>query len=106
VSFETDLLTIDRTPPVIEDVLIERQADTLRFTVRGRDEASLLAGVRLAFNHGHTVTLEHPVDGILDSRAETFRTEIPAALLVGATALEVILLDQAGNSSARRVELP
>jgi hypothetical protein len=46
------------------------------------------------------------VDGILDSRAETFAIELPAAEFANATSVEVILYDQPGNSQSRRLALP
>lgn len=106
VVFETDDLLIDNTPPAIETATATRQGENVIVSIRGRDELSGLAGVELTFNNGHTVTLEQPADGILDQWAETFATEIPDAQLAGATAVEILLYDDAGNHAARRVAIP
>ncbi len=105
-TFETDDLLIDNTPPTIEAVEANRGADSWRLTIRGRDVLSGLEGVELTFNNGWTSTLEQPADGILDQLAETFVTDIPTEHLVGATAVEVVLYDDAGNYASQRVLLP
>ena len=43
--------------------------------------------------------------GILDGREETFVAEIPEAKAAGATSVEVILYDRAGNAASARVPL-
>lgn len=103
--FETDDLLIDRAPPEILDANARRQDDRLIVTVRGRDALSLLGGVSLAFNNGWRETVEHPADGILDGREETFEASVPADKISGATAVEIQLADQAGNAATRRLDL-
>jgi hypothetical protein len=104
-TFETDDLVIDRTPPAILDATAQRDGNTLRLTVHGRDAISLLAGAEFNFNNGVHETVEQPVDGILDGREETFVLEIPLARAAGATSVEILLYDAPGNNSARRLDL-
>ncbi len=105
VSFETDSLTIDRTPPVITLATAERREGKLILTVEGHDALSLLGGAVFNLNNGVQEETEHPADGVLDSRTERFVVEIPAARAAGATAVEILLYDQPGNSSSRRLPL-
>jgi len=106
MTYETDDLVIDRTAPEILEATVTRSPDGVVVTVRGRDALSLLAGIEMVFNHGVRETLEQPVDGILDGREETFSMELPALRVQGATSVEVILYDAAGNSTARRLNVP
>ena len=105
VSFETESLTIDRTPPVITLAPAERREGKLILTVEGHDALSLLGGAVFNLNNGVQEETEHPADGVLDSRTERFVVEIPAARAAGATAVEILLYDQPGNSSSRRLPL-
>ena len=102
-TFETDDLVIDRTAPEIVSAKAERVGDNIVVTVRGRDKLSLLEGVELRFNNGLVRTVEQPVDGIRDSRDETFSAETPVSRISPATNVEVLLYDSAGNSTARRL---
>jgi len=106
MTFSTDDLLIDRTPPVLVTTAVQRTAVGLSLTVRAKDELSLLTGMEYVFNNGHRGTVEHPADGILDGREETFFIEIGPQQAVGATSVEVIVYDAAGNSAARRLVLP
>lgn len=106
VTFSTDDLLIDRTPPELLAATALRPAENLIITVHARDHLSLLAGVEFTLNNGHKGTVEHPVDGILDGREETFRIEINATHAIGATSVEVVVYDALGNSAARRLPLP
>ncbi len=104
-TFETDSLTIDRTAPEIVRVSAEKTDAVWRVLVEGKDTLSQLAGAEVILNNGTRTTLEHPVDGILDGRQETFIAEFPEAKAAGATSAEILLYDQSGNSSSRRVPL-
>ncbi len=106
VTYETDDLVIDRTPPEILEATVTRTATGVTLTVRGRDAHSLLAGFEAVFNHGVKETVEQPADGILDGREETFVLELPALRTQGATSVEVLLYDALGNSTARRLAIP
>jgi hypothetical protein len=105
VTFDTDDLVVDHTPPVIEEALVRREAGKLVVTVRGRDALSLLDSAEYAFNNGVHETVEQPADGILDGMEETFVLELPLERLAGATSVEVTLYDAAGNGSTRRLGL-
>lgn len=102
----TDDLLIDRTPPEMLEAGVTSDASNLVVTVRARDAFSLLAGVEFALNNGHKGTVEHPLDGILDGREETFLIEISAAQAAGATTIELVVYDALGNSTARRLKVP
>lgn len=104
--FEADDLLIDRTPPVLGDVQVTREAGRLRIRVPARDEFSRIAGVEFALNNGVRETVEQPDDGVLDGQAETFTLELPADRAAGATNIEIIAYDNIGNSAARRVACP
>jgi hypothetical protein len=104
-TFETDQLIIDHTPPELLAATVERTADGVRVTVRGRDTLSLLDGIEVTFNNGVRESLEQPADGIRDGREETFVLELPLARVSNATSLEVTLYDLAGNGAARRLGL-
>ena len=106
VTFETDNLVVDHTPPAILDASVRRTATAVVVTVHGRDGLSLLEGVAFKFNNGSREEVEQPVDGIRDGREESFALEEPVSGTVGATAVEVTLYDAAGNTTARTLPLP
>lgn len=103
VTFETDDLVIDHTPPVLLAATAVREAGQLVLTVRGRDALSLLAGLEASFNNGVKETVEQPADGLRDSREETFSLTVPLARIADATQVELALYDEAGNRVTRRL---
>ena len=103
--FETDTLTIDRTPPEITSAAAERRDDRLFITVDGHDKTSLLEGVEFILNNGQREVVEHPADGLLDGKTEQFIAEFTSQKAAGATSVEIVLYDQAGNHSSRRLPL-
>jgi len=105
VTFDTDDLVVDHTPPVIEEALARREAGKVIVSIRGRDALSLLDSAEYTFNNGVHETVEQPADGILDGREETFVLELPSERVAGATSVEVTLYDAAGNGSTRRLSL-
>ncbi len=102
-TFETDSLLVDRTPPVITSTQVTRADGRLQVTVSGRDALTLLEGAEFILNNGVREAVEHPVDGLLDGREESFRAEFPEARAAGATSVEIILYDEIGNASSTRV---
>ena len=96
---------MDHTPPVITATEIKRSNGRLLVTVSGRDALSLLEGIEVVLNNGTHDIMLHPVDGLLDSREETFVMEFPDAKTAGATSAEIILYDQADNASSIRLPL-
>lgn len=106
VEFETDDLHIDHTPPDILDAAVRRDGANLIVTVHGRDALSLLAGAEFVFNNGYRESVEHPMDGILDGREETFELQTPVQNVTGATSVEIYLADQPGNTATRRLAVP
>ena len=105
VTFETDDMVVDHTPPDIEEAAVSREAGKVIVTVRGRDALSLLDSAEFTFNNGFHEIVEQPTSGILDGREETFVLEAPAERLSGATSVEVTLYDSAGNGATRRLSL-
>jgi hypothetical protein len=105
-EFSTDNLVVDHTPPEILDAAARRDGNNVIVTVHGRDALSLLDGADMVFNNGYRETVAHPVDGINDGREETYELSCPSAKVVGATAVEIRLSDDAGNTAARRLSLP
>jgi hypothetical protein len=104
-TFETDHLLIDRSPPALVAPVITRADGQLRISVAGRDTLSLLEGAEFSLNNGLKAVVTQAADGILDGREETFVVEIPEAKAAGATSVEVILYDRAGNAASTRVPL-
>lgn len=104
-AFETDYLTVDRTPPEILDAKAEHPPGAWRVSLEGRDALSLLEGAEFILNNGTRLTVEQPDDGILDSRHERFVAEFPEAKAAGATSVEIVLYDKSGNSTGRRLQL-
>lgn len=103
--FETDDLLVDHTPPRILSAAVAHEGDKLVVTVHGRDALSLLDGVEFDFNNGYSAVVEHPVDGILDGRDETFQLRTRLQNVTGATSVEIHLADQPGNTSSQRLGL-
>jgi hypothetical protein len=103
ITFDTDNLVVDHTPPAILEATAVRTTDSIKITVHGRDALSLLEGLEVNFNNGVHETVEQPADGIRDGREETFVLELPLARAAGATAAEVTLYDMAGNAVTRRL---
>jgi len=103
VTFETDDLRVDRTPPAVLEASAVLSADVLTVSVRGRDALSLLEGAEFRFNHGVERTVEQPADGIRDGREERFVLEIPRAEIAGATSVEVSFYDAAFNRASVRL---
>jgi len=105
LTFETDQLLVDHSPPTILEATATRTAAGLKFTIHGRDALSLLDGAEINLNNGTHETVEQPADGIRDAREETFAIEIPLVRTASATAAEVTLYDAAGNATTRRITL-
>jgi len=104
-TFDTDDLLIDRTAPEILEASAKRDSNRLVVTVRGRDALSIVYGIEAILNNNTRAETEQPVDGIRDSREETFTIELPLARATNATSVEVILYDQVGNTAARRLKI-
>ncbi len=105
LTFETDQLLVDHSPPIILEATATRTTTGLKFTIHGRDTLSLLEGAEIILNNGTHETVEQPADGIRDARDETFTIEISLARTASATAAEVTLYDSAGNATTRRITL-
>ena len=102
-TFETDELVVDRTPPELIEATAKRVGDRVVLTVHGRDALSLLVGFEAQFNNGFKDAIEQPVDGIRDSREETFVLDVPLARIADATNVEITLYDSAANGVSRRL---
>jgi len=106
VSFATDQLLVEHTPPEILEARVRCEAGAVVVFVHGRNALSLLAGAEFVFNNGARETVAHPVDGIADGREESYELRLPSSRAFGATAVEIHLRGQAGNEAQRRLELP
>lgn len=104
-TFETDSLLVDRSPPVITASAVRRADGRVFITVRAKDALSLLAGAEFTLNNGLHEIVEHPADGILDGRDESFIWDLPESKASGATSVEIIVYDRAQNSVAQRLAL-
>lgn len=104
-TFETDNLLVDHTPPAIVATDVKRTGGNLVVSVTGRDALSLLEGAEFILNNGAHEVSTHPADGVLDGREETFVMEFPEARAAGASSVEVIVYDAAGNASSARLKL-
>jgi len=102
-TFETDELVVDRTPPELIEATARRVGDRVVLTVHGRDALTLLLGFEAVFNNGVKDETEQPVNGIRDSREETFSLDVPLAKVADATNVEITLYDSAGNGVSRRL---
>jgi hypothetical protein len=105
-QYETDDFVIDHTPPEIIAATVRRDGASLIVSVHGRDALSLLDGAEFVFNNGYRESGLHPLDGINDGREETYEIQCPAAKVSGATAVEIRLADEFGNTAVRRLVLP
>jgi hypothetical protein len=103
VTFETDDLRVDRSPPAVIEAKATVAGDTLVVTIHGRDALSLLEGAEFRFNSGLERTVEQPADGIRDGREEHFVLEIPRAEVAGASSVEVSLYDAVLNRASVRL---
>jgi hypothetical protein len=102
-TFGTDELVVDHSAPEILAAEAVRGQDAVVVTVRARDRLSLLEGLDVVFNHGLRESVRQPADGIRDGREETFMLELPLDRVAGADAVEISLLDAAGNAASRRL---
>ena len=102
-TFGTDELIVDHSPPEILAAEAVRGRDAVVVTVRARDRLSLLEGLDLVFNQGLRESVRQPADGIRDGREETFVLELPLDRAAGADAVELSVLDAAGNAATRRL---
>lgn len=105
VVYESDDLTVDRSPPEILATSVSSDAASISIHVSGRDRWSLLRGARAVLNNGVEAETILPEDGILDGREESFVIEIPRPAATGATNAEVMLVDQSGNRTTQRIAI-
>jgi hypothetical protein len=104
-DYESDDLTIDRSPPEIQSTDVSATPAAIMIRVAASDRWSLLRGARAVLNNGTEAETILPLDGILDGRTESFDIEIPRAAATGATNAEVMVIDQSGNRTSQRVAI-
>jgi len=105
VVYESDDLTVDRTPPEILETSRSATDSAVTIRVTARDQWSVLRGARAVLNNGAEIESVFPEDGILDGNEETFLLEIPRAATTGATNAEIMVVDQAGNRTSQRIPI-
>ncbi len=93
-------LTIDNTPPSVKNVTVNRDGRTLRLSFQAEAGLSPITEARCLIRPGDWVTLL-PLDGICDSRLETFNL----SLTLPADADNLLILqikDEHGNIAVHR----
>jgi hypothetical protein len=105
ISYDTDRLVIDHTPPEILHTEVIRLDESWEITVDATDARSLLQSLRFVFNNGHVLETAQPVDGILDSLKERFVVTVPTNEVNSATLVEIQAKDQFDNRAVKRVGL-
>jgi sugar lactone lactonase YvrE len=92
---------VDNAPPVISAALEPGRRDRVRATVR--DDASPVRKLELSIDAGHWEEVR-PVDGISDSREESYEIALPAADHPRVVVLRAT--DQLGNVATVRIDVP
>jgi hypothetical protein len=94
VFHDSELIQIDNTPPEIHNLNAESNGQEVEVSFDGEDKLSPLAYADYALD-GKPGDLLKPVDGIVDSRQESFRFRLTASK--GEHLLSVKLTDRLGN---------
>lgn len=100
-EFVSDEITIDNTPPVIENLRASVDGKVARIRFAATDAISNLASAKYDLNNKDDASLL-PVDGVLDQRREEFDIQT-AALEPGEYTATVGVTDREGNTSAAKV---
>jgi hypothetical protein len=94
---------VDNTPPVVTVTLLARTPARVRAVVK--DDASPIRRAEYSIDGGRWEEV-HPVDGINDSREETYEVALTALAGAGPHIVVVRASDSLGNVSSARVEVP
>jgi hypothetical protein len=94
---------VDNTPPVVTVTLLSRTPPRARAVVK--DDASPIRRAEYSIDGGRWEDV-HPVDGINDSREETYEVSLSALSGAGPHVVVVRASDSLGNVSSARVEVP
>ncbi len=94
---------VDNTPPVVTVTLLSRTPARVRAVVR--DDASAIRRAEYSIDGGRWEEVP-PVDGINDSREETYEVTLGALAGAGPHIVVVRASDSLGNVASARVEVP
>jgi hypothetical protein len=92
---------IDNTPPVVRVGAVQKAGNAIEIPVEAVDETSALRRCEYSLNAGPWFPVE-AVDGVTDSRAETFRIRL-GNLGAGEHLVTVRVFDAAGNAGLAKV---
>jgi hypothetical protein len=91
---------IDNTPPVIRNLKVEKAEGGLIVSFDAEDQFSPIKDARVLIRPGEWRVI-HPVDGICDSRTESFKARVPQP--AGSdNVLTIQVRDAVGNAAAAR----
>jgi hypothetical protein len=95
---------VDNTPPRVQNLTSEPVQDGHRVVFTAEDDVSAIQSIEYAVNSGRW-TLVFPVDGIADSRQESFDFTLPGYRDGGIYTLVVKVTDVLGNTVTARADL-
>jgi len=97
---------IDNSPPQLLDLAVNQQDGRLVVTGRAQDGLSRIASIEYSLN-GEGWRLAMPQDGMLDSRAESFRILVPDLKGGGRpSVIGVRIADEVGHVASGRLKAP
>jgi hypothetical protein len=94
-SRESDLFSVDHTPPAVEVRSGEAKPGEVAFEIRGADALTRIVGASYSIDSAPWTKL-FPIDSLFDSKTESFRFA-PPDLRPGAHVIAVRVVDAAGN---------
>lgn len=100
-SRDSPSFDVDNAPPALTAVLEPGRRDRIRATVR--DDGSPVRKLEMSVDAGRWEEIP-PVDGISDSREETYEIALPAA--AGPRVVVLRATDQLGNVATVRIDVP
>ncbi|MGV3522745.1 MAG: hypothetical protein ACO1RX_00890 [Candidatus Sericytochromatia bacterium] len=95
---DSELILIDNTAPVVRNLNARIQGDKLEISFEAEDQHSQVAYAEYTLDGQQSGTL-NALDGIMDSRKESFRFPVPKPTGKGSHFVVVKVVDRLGNSS-------
>jgi len=107
VNFEGEAFFIDHTAPeILNHEVLRRPDGGLTITLLAQDLDSLLLGAEVRLNNGNRYEFSQTLDGILDSKRETFVLELDADQVGPSTHLDATVIDSHYNTASQRLPIP